>query len=103
MLDRIPYRIDVLTGISGVSFTVAWRNRVTMATDIGNIPVLGLDDLRANKRAAGRPKDMLDLALLDELALAKPSRRRRTRTGGKPKSEPNAKDRSERKRRSPQR
>ena len=80
MLGRIPLRIDVLTGISGVSFAVAWKNRITMPTEIGDIPVLGLADLRTNKRAAGRPKDLLDLALLDELALAKPSQRRQIRT-----------------------
>lgn len=86
MLGRIPFRIDVLTGISGVSFTVAWRNRVTMVTDIGEIAVIGLADLRANKRAAGRPKDLLDLALLDELALATPRRRRAARAVTTPKS-----------------
>jgi hypothetical protein len=86
MLGRIPFRIDVLTGISGVSFTVAWRNRVSMITDIGEIAVIGLADLRANKRAAGRPKDLLDLALLDELALAAPRRRRAGRAATTPKS-----------------
>lgn len=95
MLGRIPFRIDLLTSISGVSFTAAWKNRVTLATDIGEIAILGLADLRANKRAAGRPKVLLDLALLDELALAKPSRRRPT-----PKSPPKVKGKSKPKRRS---
>lgn len=53
ILGRIPFRIDILTGISGVSFESAWKNRVTMRTDIGDLAVLGLADLRANKRAAG--------------------------------------------------
>ncbi len=75
MLGRVPYRIDVLTSISGVSFREAWKNRVTTETDIGDLHVLGLAELRANKRAAGRPKDLLDLALLDQLELAKPKRR----------------------------
>jgi len=101
MLGRIPFRIDVLTSISGVSFTTAWRNRITMATDIGELAVLGLADLRANKRAAGRPKDLLDLALLDELALAEPSRRRSTHTEARQKSGPKRKGRSVPKRRSP--
>jgi hypothetical protein len=79
MLGRIPLRIDVLTGISGVSFAVAWKNRIKMPTEIGDIPVLGINEFRANKRAAGRPKDLLDLALLDELALAKSSTPRSTR------------------------
>lgn len=100
MLGRIPLRIDVLTGISGVSFAVAWKNRITMPTEIGDIPVLGLADLRANKRAAGRPKDLLDLALLDELALAKPSHPRSTRTASGSKSASSGKGASARRRRS---
>lgn len=101
MLGRIPFRIDVLTSISGVSFTVAWRNRITMATDIGEIAVLGLADLRANKLAAGRPKDLLDLALLDELALAKPAHRQRPLVEGRLRSRPKVKPRLVAKRRSP--
>jgi len=31
------------------------------------VPVASLDDLRVMKRAAGRPKDQVDLAELDEL------------------------------------
>jgi hypothetical protein len=83
-----------------VSFAVAWKNRITMPTEIGDIPVLGLADLRANKRAAGRAKDLLDLALRDELALAKPSHRRLARTTSSPKSASKAKSASARRRRS---
>jgi hypothetical protein len=100
MLGRIPLRIVILTGISGVSFAVAWKNRITMATEIGDVAVLGLADLRANKRAAGRPKDLLDLALLDELALATPSRFRSTRVTSGSKSASRAKGASARRRRS---
>jgi hypothetical protein len=100
MLGRIPLRIVILTGISGVSFSVAWKNRITMATEIGDVAVLGLADLRANKRAAGRPKDLLDLALLDELALATPSRFRSTRVTSGSKSASRAKGASARRRRS---
>ena len=71
MLGRLPMRIDVLTSISGVSFREAWRTRSVAHTDHGDVPILGLAALRANKLAAGRPKDHLDLALLDELALAR--------------------------------
>lgn len=68
MLGRVPFRIDILTGISGVSFRAAWRNRISVDLSIGSVPVIGIDELRANKLASGRPKDLLDLALLDELA-----------------------------------
>jgi hypothetical protein len=77
-LGREPLRIDILNKISGVSFATAWKNRVP--GDIGGrrIHVIGLADLRRNKRASGRPKDLLDIALLDE---AKP-----TRAGGRNQS-----------------
>lgn len=89
MLGRVPLRIDLLTGISGVSFPAAWKNRITMQTEVGDIAVLGLADLRANKRAAGRPKDLLDLALLDELMHARPARRStRGVAATKPRSRP---------------
>jgi hypothetical protein len=80
MMGRVPMRIDVLTSISGVSFRAAWRNRIVASTTFGELPVLGLSELRANKLASGRPKDIADLALLDELKLAeKPVRARRAR------------------------
>jgi hypothetical protein len=70
-MGRVPMRIDVLTSISGVSFRAAWRNRIAASTVFGEVPVLGLAELRANKLASGRPKDLADLALLDELKLAR--------------------------------
>lgn len=95
MLGRLPMRIDVLTGISGVSFRVAWKNRVVASTDIGDVPVLGLAELRANKLAAGRLKDQLDLALLADLALAnKPIRvAARSRSTRRPRAAPRSRTR----------
>lgn len=65
-LGNEPLRIDILNRISGVSFRTAWKRRVH--ADFGGIPVnvLSLADFRANKRASGRAKDLVDLALLDE-------------------------------------
>ena len=60
-----PRRIDVLTGISGVDFEAAWERRISFTFSGVAVPVLGRDDLVANKRAAGRPKDLADLAVLD--------------------------------------
>jgi hypothetical protein len=75
-LGRLPMRIDVLTSISGVSFAEAWRGRIVATTDIGPVPVLGMVELRKNKLASGRAKDLLDLALLDEGATPAASRSR---------------------------
>lgn len=60
-----PSRIDILSGISGMTFDQAWPNR--MEIDVGGlrIGVIGRDDFIANKRATGRPKDLMDLTLLE--------------------------------------
>jgi hypothetical protein len=63
-----PSRIDILTGISGVSFDEAWPNRLSVSVEGLTIPVIGRDDFVRNKRTAGRPKDLADIALLDEAA-----------------------------------
>ena len=59
-----PRRIDVLTAIDGVTFASAWPHRVVHAIAGVPFPFLGRDDLLCNKRAAGRPKDLLDIELL---------------------------------------
>jgi hypothetical protein len=61
-----PLRIDVMTSISGVSFAVAWKGRLTAKLGGVSIPVLGRAEFITNKRASGRPKDLLDLLLLEE-------------------------------------
>lgn len=60
-----PVRIDILTGIDGVAFDDAWARRVPVQIESLTIPVLGLDDLAANKRASGRPKDLADLVWIE--------------------------------------
>jgi hypothetical protein len=68
MLGRKPWRIDILTGITGVTFEQAWASRVTADFDPGPLPVIGRDALIQNKRAAGREKDLLDVGLLERHA-----------------------------------
>ncbi len=64
-----PRRIDVLTSISGVSFDAAWLGRKTRVVEGVSLDFLGLDDFKTNKRASGRPKDLLDLVLLADAGL----------------------------------
>jgi len=59
-----PNRIDITTRIDGVSFDAAWPNRVETRFGDQPIHVIGRADLLANKRAAGRPQDLLDLSIL---------------------------------------
>jgi hypothetical protein len=47
-----PLRIDVLTRISGVEFPDAWPRRVQARFEDVVVPVLGREDLLANKRPA---------------------------------------------------
>lgn len=61
-----PRRIDVLTKIDGVTFEEAWPNRIEATVGGLHMAFLGLRELVRNKRAAGRPKDLLDIELLRE-------------------------------------
>lgn len=65
MLGRKPNRIDILTGIDGVSFADAWASRVEAEFEATPLFVIGREALLANKRASGRDKDLLDVALLE--------------------------------------
>ena len=59
-----PSRIDILTGISGVLFDDAWERRMEIAIGDLRVSTIGRSDFIANKKASGRPKDLLDLELL---------------------------------------
>lgn len=60
-LGRSPNRIDVLTGANGVDFESAWEGRVKGMLDDVEVSYISLTDLIANKKATGRPKDLLDI------------------------------------------
>ncbi len=60
-----PHRIDILTSIDGVGFDHAVENRDTATIDGVDVPILGRRQLIDNKRAAGRPQDIADLAWLE--------------------------------------
>jgi hypothetical protein len=59
-----PNRIDIATHIDGVTFEQAWPNRTSTAYGDQTIWLIGRADLVANKTAAGRPQDRLDLETL---------------------------------------
>jgi hypothetical protein len=60
-----PWRIDIITSITAVEFEHAWGRRLSSEYDGIRATVLSRDDLLVNKRAAGRGKDMLDVAWLE--------------------------------------
>lgn len=61
-----PYRIDILTGLSGVTFDEAWAQRIESPLEGVRVPFIGRDDLIRNKRAAGRLKDLSDVESLGQ-------------------------------------
>jgi len=63
-----PRRIDILTSITGVEFAEAWPSRVEGTYGSVRFPLIGREALLRNKRALGRPKDLLDVELLERRA-----------------------------------
>jgi hypothetical protein len=61
-----PNRIDVLTSIDGVAFAQAWEQRETTRYGRSSVPVLGRRQLIVNKRATGRPQDLIDAVELEK-------------------------------------
>ena len=60
-----PKLIEVLTTISGIRFDDAWSRRLTFDLQGRRIPYLDRSALLTNKRSAGRPKDLADIAWLE--------------------------------------
>ncbi|MBL8759496.1 MAG: hypothetical protein JNK35_13840 [Phycisphaerae bacterium] len=66
-----PVRIKIVTGISGVRFEECIPRAVSASLDGVPVKIIALADLIANKRAAGRHKDLSDIEAL-ELARRQP-------------------------------
>jgi hypothetical protein len=60
-----PNRVDVITLVDGVRFEDAWRDRASVEIERLRIPVIGRAHLILNKRAVGRPQDLVDADLLE--------------------------------------
>jgi hypothetical protein len=61
-----PYKIEVVTSIDGVTFEECFANRLLVEIDGITVAYLSLKDLRENKKASGRYKDLNDLQHLPE-------------------------------------
>jgi predicted nucleotidyltransferase len=73
-IGREPNKIQVLTGIDGVTFAAAYENRIEVDLDGLTVPFIGIGDLLENKKASGRAKDLIDLEELRRI--------KREKTGG---------------------
>lgn len=60
-----PNRIDIVTAIDGVEFAEGWSGRAETTYGDQAVPVIGRTELIRNKRASGRPQDLLDLETLE--------------------------------------
>ncbi len=56
-----PFRIEIMTSIDGVEYDACRQRSVTTDVEGVAMPMISLDDLKTNKRAAGRHKDLNDL------------------------------------------
>lgn len=56
-----PFRLELLTTISGVEFETCYQNRIIHEFDDIQVNLISLNDLRKNKLASGRHKDLNDL------------------------------------------
>ncbi|HNQ14469.1 MAG TPA: hypothetical protein PKM58_02835 [Pyrinomonadaceae bacterium] len=59
-----PNRVDIINSPDGVDFADCYDRLVEFEIEDVKIPVIGLDDLRRNKRASGRLQDLADLEAL---------------------------------------
>ena len=57
----VPFRIEIMTSISGVSFDECYAERIEGMIDGEEVLLIDLPNLKKNKRASGRLKDLADL------------------------------------------
>ena len=56
-----PGRIDILTELTGLTFADAWPDRLRASFGGVDVDFIGRAPFIRNKRAAGRPKDLVDV------------------------------------------
>ena len=56
-----PFRIEIMTSVSGVSFTECYERRNDLELEGLTINIIGLEDLKKNKLASARHKDLTNL------------------------------------------
>ena len=62
-----PIRIDILTSVEGLNFVDSYKRRTSRKADGIKIHLIGLDDLRKNKKLVGRDRDLEDYKHLKKL------------------------------------
>jgi hypothetical protein len=66
-IGREPRKIQVLTGIDGVTFEECRQHGITAMYGGMSLRFIGIEELIKNKQAAARDKDLIDVHALKEL------------------------------------
>jgi hypothetical protein len=61
-----PIRLEITTSISGVEFDQCYQSRIVDELDGIEVNLIDLENLKRNKKASGRPKDLVDLKKLQQ-------------------------------------
>lgn len=56
-----PNRIDIMTSVTGLSFLECYSNQTTFIIEEIPVKTITLEDLKKNKKASGRHKDLDDV------------------------------------------
>jgi hypothetical protein len=59
-----PVRLEITTSISGVQFDECYQTRIIDVLDGVEVNLIDLENLKKNKKASGRPKDLADFQKL---------------------------------------
>ena len=62
----VPVQIHVMSAIDGVAWDEVWSGRVESRFGSRTVAFIGRTEFLKNKRAAGRPKDLADIAALSD-------------------------------------
>jgi predicted nucleotidyltransferase len=65
-IGREPMRLEILNEIDGVTFDACYARRARARIEGLTINFIGFEDLLANKRSSGRPKDLADVDVLQD-------------------------------------
>jgi hypothetical protein len=78
IFGREPVRIDILTSPSGIDFDACFSRRNVVNWDGVKVPLISFEDLKQNKQASGRAKDLADL---ENLPPESPTQGKKSRAG----------------------
>ncbi|MDP2927908.1 MAG: hypothetical protein Q8N80_03815 [Candidatus Omnitrophota bacterium] len=59
-----PVRVDIIMGVAGIDFSMAWKHRRIIKLDNSKVNIIGINELIDSKKKANRRTDLVDLANL---------------------------------------